>query len=142
MTFTRGKRIALEVLAPPFLGAFLMTGVSIGEHLLRNGNLSFVFLQNRDYLLVFFFAYVFGILPSLAYMGLMEAAFNRGLEAREWRAVALSGGLGLLAGAGIMLMVSSGRASVGELTYFAIFGFIVGLLLGLITRFFTRKSAP
>lgn len=142
MKFTRGKRIALEVLGPPFLGAILMTSYTIGEHLLRNGDLSFVFLQGRDYLLVFFFAYVFGILPSLAYMGLMEAAFNRGLDPTDWRAVGLSSGLGLLAGAGIMLFVSSGRASVGELTYFAIFGLIVGLLLGLIIWFFTRKSAP
>ncbi len=142
MNFTRGKRIALEVLGPPFLGAFLLTCFSIGEHLLRNGNLSFVFLQGRDYLLVFFYAYVFGILPSLAYMSLMEAAFNRGFEPTEWRSVALSGGLGLLAGAGIMLLASTGRASVGELTYFATFGLIVGLLLSLIIRFFTRKSAP
>ena len=142
MKFTRGKRIALEVLGPPFLGAFLMMGFSIGEHLLRNGSLSFVFLQGRDYLLVFFYAYVFGTLPSLAYMGLMEAAFRRRLDPTEWRAVGLSSGLGLLAGAGIMLLVSSGRASARELTYFAAFGFIVGLLLGLIIRFLTRRSAP
>ncbi len=130
------------MLGPPFLGALLMTGFSIGEHLLRKGNLAFVFLQGRDYLLVFLYAYVFGILPSLAYMGLLERAFNRGLDPAEWWTVALSGGLGLSAGAGIMLFVSSGRSSVGELTYFATFGLIVGLLLGLIIRFFTRKSAP
>jgi hypothetical protein len=134
MKFTRGKRRALEVLGPPFLGAFLMTGFSIGEHLLRNGNLSFVFLQGRDYLLVFLYAYVFGILPSLAYMGVMEASFNRGLDPAGWRTVALSGGLGLLAGACIMLLISSGRASAGELAYFAGTGLVVGLLLGACIR--------
>jgi hypothetical protein len=142
MKFTRGKRIALEVWGPPFLGAALMTFYSVGEQVLRSGDLSFVFLQTRDYLLIFVYAYVFGTLPSLAYMGLMEAAFSRGLEPTEWRTVALSSGLGLLAGTGIMLLVSSGRASVGELSYFATFGLIVGLLLGVIIRFFTRKSAP
>ncbi len=142
MKFTRGKRIALEALGPPFLGTFLMTGFTIGEHLLRGGSMSFVFLQGRDYLLIFLYAYVFGTLPSLAYMGVMEAAFKRGLEPTEWKAVALSAGLGLLAGGSIALLATSGRASFGELTYLATFGLIVGLLLGLITRFLTRRSVP
>lgn len=141
MNFTRGKRIALEVLGPPFLGAFLMSSYTIGEHLLRSGNLSFVLLQGRDYLLVFVYAYIFGTLPSLAYMGLMEAAFRRGLEPAGWPTVALSAGLGALSGVAIMLLVSSGRAAAGEVIYFAIFGWVVGGLIGLIIRFLTRNAA-
>jgi hypothetical protein len=144
MKFTRGKRIALEVLAPPVLGGLGIMAISIVIGL-WNGIRPLRLLQDtRDYLIVtFIFSYVIGIVPSLAYTGVMETAFARGLDPACGRTVALSGFLGLAAGLGIAIVFGWKRPTPVEYpVILAADGLLVGCLLGLIIRFLTRRSAP
>lgn len=133
MTFTRSKRIALEVLGPPLLGAFLMTGFSIAVSLGRGVNLGFLLQDGRDYLFVLIYAYIFGLLPSLAYMSVMEAAFAHGLYPAGGKSVGLSALLGLLCGVGMAAIFGGLRTgTLGLWLGFGGVGLLVGVVLGLV----------
>lgn len=140
MNFTRGKRIALEVLGPPLLGTVVVVGVSIAISLGRGVNLGFLRQEARDYLFVLIYAYVFGLPPSLAYMTVMEAAFARGLDPDSGRSVGLSAVLGLLSGAGIAAVLGGLRTGALELWLcFGGVGLLVGLVLGWVIRRLSRQ---
>jgi len=68
------QRILIEMLAPPFLGAFIF---------MVTGNGSDPFLDRVFYFLPFLqVAYTFCIIPSVVYMSVMELWFWLGLRAR------------------------------------------------------------
>jgi uncharacterized protein (TIGR01777 family) len=140
--FTRGKRIAVEVLAPPLLGGLGSIVLSTGISLWEGAAWGYLLRDARNYLLITLtVAYVVGLLPSLAYMAAMEAVFTRGLDPRGWRATAFSGFLGLAAGVGIMLFFGRGQTIPADLLVFITAdGLAVGLLVGLYVRWRSRGA--
>jgi len=136
----RRTRIALEVLGPPLLGACLLNGVGIARDLLSGTGWSYIWLQRQDYLVVVFWAYLLGVLPSLGYMGVMEWRFARGLNPRSSRTVIWSLSLGFVAGGLIGAIVGglfdgSFRDAAVVAAYFSAAGQVVGWLLGLLIRY-------
>ena len=139
----RPTRIVLEVLGPPLLGACLLNGFGIAWDLLTGTGWSFIWLQRHDYLVVIFWAYLLGALPSVGYMGLMEWRFSQGLDPRSAHMVHLSLTLGLIAGMSLGALVGSlFSGSVRQIALGAAgFGF-AGLLVGLLLGFLIRRCSP
>jgi hypothetical protein len=142
MTFTRGKRIALEVLGPPFLGGLGLTIFSVVVQLWNGISPMYILQETRDYLVVtFIFSYVLGIVPSLAYMGVMETAFARGLDPACVRTVVFSSLLGVAAGLGIVVVLAWGRSTPVEYpVILAADGLLVGWSLGMLIKRLSRGT--
>lgn len=132
MRFTRNKRIALEILSPPALGAgwwVLATMPHVtwtAEGLVGHFGLVVV---------VTGYAYWFAGIPSLVYAAIMEWRFARGLDPRGWRSVGLSAVLGFISGGGIMVCL--GWRRLWDPVPWLIFGgggAVVGFILGLLIK--------
>ncbi len=140
MKFTRGKRIALEVLGPPALGTMVMAGIFIIASLSRGGGLGILRQEARDYLFMLVPAYVFAGPPSILYAVIMEWRIREGLDPASWRLVGWSSFLGLLAGLAIPLVLSSGHRTEAEIWLtFCSTGMLVGLVMGLLIRCFSLQ---
>jgi hypothetical protein len=144
MPFTRGKRIALELLGPPAIGAVLMIALMAGFTVvlaIEKGD-TLHRLKELAQGAVFFvvFAYMFAGAQSILYACIMEWQYARGLDPCSWRAVALSSGLGLASGAAIMLVIGW-RGDLHAQWLWVLYGgvgLLVGLLLGLLIRRLSR----
>jgi len=145
-TLSRGPRIALELLAPPPLGAvtlFVASGIrSAWNTGLENSPWKWDphFLASAA--VVLFFAYLMAGIQSILYRIVLEWQFSRGLSPRSWRAVGLSTLLGFASGA-LIAMVSS-----HDITEMIRMGFtdgglgaFVGFTLGLAIRAWSAKSS-
>jgi hypothetical protein len=93
MTFTRGKRIALELLGPPALGATLMialmAGITVVETIEKGDVLQRLKELAQGTVFVAVFAYMLAGAQSILYACIMEWRFARGLDPRSWRSVVL-----------------------------------------------------
>jgi hypothetical protein len=138
MTLTRGRRMCLEALAPPFLGSSIGILAGLAMDLAQGTSLQFLWLQRRDYLLIFFWAYLLGGLPSLGYMLIMEARFARGLDPRSWRSVGLSTLLG--GGAGLLISAAILPLQLGVSFYLTVLGGTVGFVIGYLTKRLTPPA--
>jgi hypothetical protein len=141
MKFTRGKRIALELLGPPLLGGALATLWAWG---------ALVYLSCYQYeslwdvarlipvMWLFYGVFAFPMISIQAagYAAVMEWRFSRGLSPRSWRAVALSTVLGYLSG--LPLAIGYGYARKDTWYLFNILGPVIGLVLGLMIRRFSK----
>ncbi|MBI2496663.1 MAG: hypothetical protein HYV75_01610 [Opitutae bacterium] len=138
---TRGKRIALEILGPPALGAGLwyatITATTAWSVWVDDRPQAWNWQIAQRMGVVLLFAYIFAGLPSLLYAAIMEWRFTRGLNPGSWRAVAWSSGLGLASGLMIIGVASTGRA---ESTAYAMFGGLV-LAVGFLLGWFIKRRS-
>jgi hypothetical protein len=139
MKLTRGKRIALELLGPPILGAMGTTGWALATLTLRqedsgrDGGIGGM-LPNAIPLL---FLYLMGAFlgsgfQAFLYAAIMEWSFARGLDPRSCRMVAQSTVLGWAAGAAVAFGYGYARDDTWYL--FNTLGPLIGLILGLAIR--------
>ncbi len=144
MKFTRGKRIALEVLGPPFLGAILMTTVfaamAVAEALEKGEFRHRLEQVAQVTLMAVFVAYILAGIQSVLYALVMEWRFARGLDPRSWKSVGLSCTLGFLSGAVIVLPMGWGRQLLNPWLWliYGGLGLLVGFALGLLIRRLSR----
>jgi hypothetical protein len=142
MTFTRGKRIALELLGPPALGATLMialmAGITVVETIEKGDVLQRLKELAQGTVFVAVFAYMLAGAQSILYACIMEWRFARGLDPRSWRSVVLSSGLA--SGAAIMLVIGwrSDLHAQWLWVFYGGIGLLVGFSLGLLIRRLSR----
>jgi hypothetical protein len=125
---TRGRRILVELLGPPLVGATLfdvVAGVVTGDATALAGLPLFLF-----------FGVLFAAVPSIAFTLIMEVAYVRGLDPAGWRAVRLSALAGVLCGLLVTLWFEPWRspAPLGPLAGFAAIGSATGAIVGAIVR--------
>lgn len=114
----RAQRIILEVFGPPLLAATIFEVVAlVGTREAEALKLFPLFL---------FFGYLVAGLPSLAFAGIMEFAFARGLEPTSKSAVLLAATLGMASG----LLIDMAMAGATTVRLSAAFFMILGLLVG------------
>jgi hypothetical protein len=146
MKLTRGKRIALELLGPPAIGAGLIIavfgGASLWDALMKG--LTWDLLQQIGMLslTIFCAAYLVVGIQSIIYAIILEWRFKRGLVPCSWQLVRLSSLLGFGSGAVLSLAHFGQPAKIGPTLLFAGgLGLIVGFLMGLlIKRWSTEKE--
>lgn len=140
---TRGKRIALELLGPPFLGTVVLyagSGVYAIVRWVQSGNPPGWNPAIFGAILgVLVFAYPIAGIPSIVYTLAMEWRFARGLKPDTWRTVRYSAVLGFLSGAAIG-GVFRGNLSV----YLAMSGIgtVVGFVLGFLIKVLSSGEKP
>lgn len=147
MTFTRGKRIALELLGPPILGGAAAT-LWAWSSLVHQSLHRYVSLVEAADLLVALpglwllygtFAFPMIGLQAMGYTAIMEWRFSRGLDPCGWRSVALSTVLGYASGA--VLAVGYGYERKETWYFFNGLGLAVGFVLGRLIRRLSAKSS-
>lgn len=146
MKLTRGKRIALELLGPPFIGAALMISFATVNMLWEASASDSYHDKFRDWptfmVVVFGFAYVFVGAQSIIYTAIMEWRFKRGLDPRSWRMVGLSSTLGFASGGAVVIVAIFGDPQF-MLTGLAIWGgtgLLVGFLMGLLIKSWSAEK--
>ena len=121
---TRCRRIAVAALAPPLLCALIVAFCGRQAGTFGNWILGFpVFLG---------FSYLFGILPSAVYAGILELWFEKGYLRRYGlgMTVVVSGFVG--AGAGLCVQVlSHWFTQSNEAGFLTVLGSVAGALIGL-----------
>jgi len=128
----RPLRIALELLGPAFVAAVLYSSVSLA--------ISRDLIFAKGFLMFLAFAYLFSAIPSVVFTVIMEFAFARGLEERSWRTVALTSGLGAVAGVVIALTFAKGFDNQrGAFSVFPLLGFTTGAVIGLAIYRFSKN---
>lgn len=116
---TRSRRLLIEILIPPLLGAIIVACSG------RTADNAWHIIFGFPAFLMF--AYAFGIVPSAIYAAAMEFWFKKGCHYRYGlvSTVVFSALLGLGAGFGIQFLIQG----VG-ITYFLFVGLVVGLIVG------------
>jgi hypothetical protein len=144
MNFTRGKRIALEVLGPPLLGGAAATLWAWGMMVYRNlytietfGAMAAQLSALPSlWLLYGVFAFPMMGVQAILYAAIMEWCFSRGLDPRSWRSVALSTGLGFASSA----VIGFGYGYERKETWYFFNGF--GLAVGFVLGWLIRRLSP
>ena len=143
MKFTRGKRIALELLGPPALGATILGSINAVINTIKDGPQDWQIVLHQTFQYMIFAvigSYMFAIAPSALCACLLEWRFSRGLRPDSRRQVALSAWLGLISGTGISILVAGFLdLSIGLLSIFGGTGLVVGFLIGLLIRFWSKE---
>jgi hypothetical protein len=147
---TRRKRIALELLGPPFLGALIclavmsIAGMAQQDAKKETGESRLLALLQMLYVLplALVYAYVLTGIQSIIYMVILEWRFSRGLDPRSWRSVGLSSLLGFASGAVLALVFGSGSAGLfNAWLLWGALGLTVGFFMGfLIWRWSAGKK--
>jgi hypothetical protein len=141
---TRGKRIALELIGPPFLGAVLWNVMLTAELLAKMRADGFSLETTVRALqavgVIFLFAYLVAGLPSIGYMLVMERFFARGLNPTSWRMVWLSTLLGSFCGA-VIALATNKDLPVAWLLFIGT-GMSVGFGLGLVIKTLSARKPP
>ncbi len=145
MTFTRGKRIALEVLGPPLLGGAAATLWAWGMMVYRNPHNFETFgamaaqLSALPWLWLLYGVMAFPMsgIQTILYAAIMEWRFSRGLDPHSWRSVALSTVLGYASGAVIAFGYGYERKETWY--FFNSLGLAVGFVLGWLIRRLSPK---
>jgi hypothetical protein len=130
---TRGTRIALELLGPPFVASIILTGIFA---VLDRDATAFLGLP-----LILVFAYLFAGLPAAAFTLVLEVAWAKGADPGSWSAVRLAALAGLPSGLLVTLWFAPWAHS-GPLSSFALFGALgaaTGGITGLLVRARTRS---
>ena len=148
MKLTRRKRIAFELLGPPFAGALIASAFELIKEASQSGfsagPVGWNFrIQGSVLQFVMFlpFAYLFAGVQSIVYTLVMEWRFARGLDPCSWRSVGLSTLLGFASGAAICLGYGFRRSDVISLwMFFGGTGFAVGLVLGLLIKRWSAQT--
>ena len=150
MKFTRGKRIALELLGPPFVGTLIALALgsakAIRESVLSGQWTGWDFRIIQGFVLGFIFslpfAYIFAGVQSIVYTLIMEWRFALGLDPRNWRSVGLSTALGFASGAVICMGFGPAYSDTRALwLYFGGIGLAVGFVLGLLIKSWSVQPA-
>lgn len=146
MNFTRRKRIALELLGPPLLGALywaeswlLMMATQRPPNVKwPDWNTAAIAAWS---VIMIIYAYLFAGLPSLAYTVIMEWRFVRGLDPRGSQSIGLSAILGLLSG--VVIGSPFGFRMGHDFEFvFGWFGLTVGFTLGWLIRQWSARGSP
>ncbi len=142
---TRRKRIALELLGPPLLGAALVVllqgGAALGEVVMKDGSWQSILPILSMVPIVVLFAYAMTMIQSILYTVVMEWRFARGLDPRSWNSVGLSSLLGFASGAAICMAYGFERSDLRFLwLFYAGIGLVVGILLGLLIKVLSPKE--
>jgi hypothetical protein len=136
----RAKRIALEILGPPLLGAsipILWTTLAILWRSLATGKSPrFPPDLSTAAAFTFLFAFLLGGLPSILHMALMEWRFSRGLDPASWRAAIISTASGTLWG--ILIAASYGSFS-RDYPILLPMGTAVGFLMGFLVKQLSQR---
>lgn len=141
---THRKRIALELLGPPLLGAVLFCALPWAQRAwisVRQGRPPGYdphFFQNVGFVLLL--AYVLAGIPSIVYTLVMEWRFARGLDPKNWWTVALSALLGTIAGGTIGISWDAGRWNLGAWILLGVTGLGVGFLLGSLIKMLSKPK--
>jgi len=119
------KRILVELLAPPFLAVMWLAVASFKSETILS--------TLAGFLPLLLFAYLFSIIPSLAYTLAMEIWFRSGL--RSHFGIFSTAGFSSLLGSGAGFLAAAIGAWLGFLIpsdciHFASLGAVVGLLVG------------
>ena len=146
MKLTRGKRIALELLGPPMIGATGLILISFAMALpgaITKHDLMHELKQlGAGILMIYVFAFIFSGLQSIFYAMIMEWHFAHGVNPHSWSSVGWSTGLGFAAGAAICLVYGFDRSDTLALwLYFGGIGTAVGFVLGVVIKTLSPKSA-
>lgn len=144
MKLTRAKRISLEIIGPPILGASLwVLSTMAGEIWARGGEAcSWENLVGMIGLLAMttVYACVFAGIPSLLYAVIMEWRFARGFDPSSWWSVGLSTLLGSASGCLIVLFFGWPRLMAPSMwILFGGIGTAVGFVLGLLIKVLSPK---
>jgi len=147
MKLTRGKRIALELLGPPLLGALIL-GTSNALYAIwtqpRTDSLGESLSQIGAYLLFAVIgAYMIAGIPSIICTCVIEWRFAQGLNPATWRAVRLFSALGFVSGNMIAVYLTDFRWGIGTLwlgTVSVGVGLLVGFLLGILIKRWSTKN--
>ena len=139
MKLTRGKRIALELLGPPALGAIIMTTIERGTMLfeaVNQGSVVAGIKQVCEYgALVLVLAHFFAGLQSVLYTVVMEWRFSKGLDPASWKMVKLSSVLGFGSGAVLIAVKIPDLTNMGMiLLSTGGLGLVVGFIMGLLIK--------
>lgn len=144
MKFTRRKRIALELLGPPAIGAVLIITVFAGlaaREVIEKGEALQRFKQvGQVALMAVMGAYLMAGVQSGLYALVMEWRFSRGLDPRSGKTVGLSSVLGFLAGAVIALAMGWRNELLNPALWLLHggLGLVVGAAMGLLIRLLSR----
>lgn len=144
MKLTRGKRIALELLGPPALGALLlMLWILCGEPWLNGQTKAWQWTEIlKSTVVITGFAYFFGSIPSAIYAFVMEGLFSRGLDPGSWRAVHISTLMGTLSGIVLGCVLDELRLKSAVWIIFGGIGLCVGLLLSMLIKHGSKETNP
>jgi len=119
----RAQRVILEVFGPPALAATIFEIVALV------GAREVAALKLFPMILIF--GYLVAGLPSLAFAGIMEFAFARGLEPTSKSAVLLAATLGMTSGLPIDMAMAGAMTVRSSAAFFMILGLLVGGAIGL-----------
>lgn len=136
MKLTRGKRVVLELLGPPLLGAIILMAISYAQTLwiaLQNWKTPKVEPGILKPFGLLIFAYLFAGIPSVIYTLVMEWRFAKGLDPESWRTIQVSACLGTMAGIFVGLLVGEFHLNSAFWLMSGI-GLIVGFLMGLLIK--------
>jgi hypothetical protein len=145
MKLTRRKRVALELLGPPIIGAtgllLFSFAMALPGAIAKHDLLHELKQSGPIIIMTYAFAFVFSGIQSIFYTLIMEWRFARGLNPGSWPAVSWSTGLGFAAGAAICLAYGFHRSDALFLwLYFGGIGTAVGFVLGLVIKMFSSKT--
>ncbi len=151
MKFTRGKRIALELLGPAAIGAsflsLVMAGLSVWEIATKNAEATKALLSwLTGSLFVLLMAYIYVGPQSIVSTWVLERRFKRGLDPASWNVVKLCSALGFVSGGvigGVIGILGDGKTGLLVGLIFGGLGLVVGFILGLLIRFGSaQEKAP
>lgn len=145
MKFTRGKRIAFELLGPAALGAGIcclvyLCAATWGILVEKRESWNALYELGSMMPMIFLFAYVSAGLQSILYTAIMEWRFKQGLNPRSWRMVGWSTLVGFASG-GVFTLGELGNfeAVLPSLATLGGFGLVVGFLMGLLIRRWSKE---
>ncbi len=144
MKLTRGKRIVIELLGPPIVGAtgliLVFFAIALPGAMAKPDLMRELKQAGTAVLVIYAFAFVFAGLQSILYTLIMEWRFARGLNPRSWPAVGWSTGLGFASGAAICFAYGFHRSDTLALWgYFGGIGTAVGFVLGILIKVLSPK---
>ena len=147
MKLTRKKRIALELLGPPALGAGIPTilfgGASLIESLIKGSSIGHLKDVGSVAALYFFYAYFIVGLQSILYTVIMERRFKHGLDPCSWRMVRMSSLLGFGSGAILAVFaINDPKIMGGIVLIMGGLGLVVGFLIGLLIKWWSAEKPP
>ncbi len=136
---TRRKRILIELLAPPPLGALLLLAPWLIQSAYAQGFGSPLELLSALVGLVpfaTFISYLFAGIPSIIFTVLMECGFFLGLNPASWRVLGYSTILGGFMGYSLPLIASEAHQdSIGiDEARLGVTGLMVGFIVGLMIK--------